>query len=93
MGGYGSNLFYPLLANGESGTVMAQQLYESDIEWTRHRDTIDYLAKESGLPVWEIGQIYETELQRLKAEARVKDFLPVLIIRIVKDTIRRKHPH
>lgn len=72
---------------------MTQPLYENDIELSRHRDTIDHLAKESGLPTWEISRIYEAELQRLKADAKVKDFLPVLIIRIVKDTIRQKINH
>ena len=69
---------------------MTEDLYDDDVEWNKHQDTIDHLAKESGMPVNEIGRIYEAELLRLKADARVKDYLPVLLIRKVKDTIKRK---
>ncbi|MHB8742449.1 MAG: DUF3562 domain-containing protein [Sulfuricaulis sp.] len=73
---------------------MKQPLYdESEVESSRHRDTIDHLAKESGLPASEIFRIYEAELQRLKTDAKVKDFLPVLLIRIVRDTIRQRINH
>jgi hypothetical protein len=67
---------------------MMEDLYDNDVEWTKHQDTINHLAKESGLPAWEIGRIYKAELHRLKADARVKDYLPVLLIRKVKDSIK-----
>jgi Protein of unknown function (DUF3562) len=69
---------------------MREDLYDDVVERTKHQDTIDHLAKESGLPVGEIGRIYEAELLRLKADARVKDYLPVLLIRKVKDTLKRR---
>jgi len=72
---------------------MTEDLDDNDVEWAKHQDTIDHLARESGLPVGEIGRIYEAELHRLKADARVKDYLPVLLIRKVKDTIKRNGGH
>ncbi len=66
-------------------------LYDDDKERTLHKGAIHDLSRESGLPEWEIGKMYEQELDKLKQTARVKDFLPVLTRRLVKETLRLKH--
>lgn len=66
-------------------------IYDNDKERTLHSGMIHDLSRESGLPEWEIGRIYEQELDKLMKTARVKDFLPVLIRRLVKDNLRKQH--
>ena len=66
-------------------------LYDDDKERTIHSGAIHELSRESGLPEWEIGRIYELELDKLKRAARVKDYLAVLTRRLVKETLRHRH--
>lgn len=66
-------------------------LYDNDKERTLHKVAIHDLSRESGLPEWEIGKLYEEELDKLKQTARVKDYLPVLTRRLVKETLRHRH--
>jgi hypothetical protein len=66
-------------------------LYDNDKERVLHSGAIQELSRESGLPEWEIGRIYEQELDKLKRTARVKDYLPVLIRRLVKENLRNQH--
>ena len=66
-------------------------LYDNDKERILHAGAIHDLSRESGLPEWEIGKMYEQELDKLKRSARVKDYLPVLTRRLVKETLRLKH--
>lgn len=66
-------------------------IYDDDNERTLHSGVIHDLSRESGLPEWEIGRIYEQELDKLKRTARVKDFLPVLTRRLVIENLRNQH--
>lgn len=66
-------------------------LYDNDKERALHSGAIHDLSRESGLPEWEIGRMYEQELDKLKRTARVKDYLPVLTRRLVKETLRHRH--
>jgi hypothetical protein len=63
-------------------------LYDDEKEHALHRGAIYELARSSGLSEVEVGKIYERELEKLKKSARVKDFLPVLTHRLVKDNLR-----
>jgi hypothetical protein len=63
-------------------------VYSSDNrEHAKHLAMIHYLANELGLPEPEVGRIYEQEFGRLSAQARVKDFLPLLVGRRVRDSL------
>lgn len=66
-------------------------IYNDDKERALHSGAIHDLSRESGLPEWEIGRIYEQELDKLRRTARVKDYLPVLIRRLVKENLRNQH--
>jgi len=66
-------------------------LYDDDKERAVHSGAIHELSRESGLPEWEIGRIYEQELDKLKRAARVKDYLGVLTRRLVKETLQHRH--
>jgi len=62
--------------------------YDNDKERSLHSGAIHDLSLASGLPEWEIGKIYEQELDKLKSTARVKDYLSVLTCRVVKESLR-----
>lgn len=52
---------------------------------------IEHLASELGIPQPEVGRVYEQELDKLGAHAKVKDFLPLLVERRVKESLRVHH--
>lgn len=58
----------------------------SETERKKHLGTIDMLTALSGISKTEIGKRYEAELERTSA-ARVRDFLPILIGRKVKQEL------
>ena len=62
--------------------------YEDEKERALHLGAIHDLAQASGLPEGEVGKIYQREFEKLKKSARVKDFLPVLTHRLVKNNLR-----
>lgn len=71
------------------------ELQRDAAERKKHLDTIEILAEQSGAPRTEVGRLYEAELKRIDSTTRVRDFLPVLIARKVKEDLRRrdrKHP-
>jgi hypothetical protein len=55
-----------------------------------HVHAIHALAVETRLPVERVGNLYAVELERLTAGARVKDYLPVLISRRVRQILREQ---
>ena len=60
-------------------------------ERSRHFGEIQVLADELGRPVPEIAQLYEDVLDSLRAQARVTDFLAVLVSKRVRALCRRRH--
>ncbi len=68
---------------------MNTALYEDEREEESHFNTIEVLARDFGCPVEEIEQLYETELKRLKRNARIKDFLAVLVTKRLKEIYSR----
>lgn len=62
----------------------------SEIERKKHLGTIDMLTEQSGIPKTEIGKRYEAELERAMS-ARIRDFLPILIGRKVKQDLLKNH--
>lgn len=53
----------------------------------RHLDAIRRLADSLGKPLEVVQSLYERELERLSPDARVKDYLTVLVTRRVKDQL------
>ena len=68
--------------------MTATILYDNDKERAAHAGVIHDIAQRLGLPEREVGQIYEQELARVKQRARIKDFLPVLLGRAVRENLR-----
>jgi hypothetical protein len=52
-----------------------------------HQDAIRRLADSLGTPLETVQSLYERELERITPEARIKDYLAVLISRRVKDQL------
>jgi hypothetical protein len=71
---------------------MLEDVIDDQKERARHQAAIHYLARELGFPEPEVGRVYERELVRLNSQARVKDFLTVLVGRRVKEDLRQ-HEH
>lgn len=63
-------------------------LYEDDVEQGLHESAIERLSRDLRRPEPGIRTAYETVLSRLKEEARIKDYLVVLVTRNVKDMMR-----
>jgi hypothetical protein len=68
--------------------MTATQLYEDESERTQHIRAMKMLAKDLDSPEEQVSQIYEFELEKLKADARVKEFLIVLVSRRVREIFK-----
>ena len=55
-----------------------------------HTSAIQALAVEARLPVDRVSDVYGAELERLMVDARIKDFLPVLLSRRVRQILREQ---
>jgi hypothetical protein len=53
-----------------------------------NRDTILSLARETHYPLPIVTSVYEAEFARLKAEARITDYLVLFASRRTRDTLR-----
>jgi hypothetical protein len=51
---------------------------------TEHQDLIRVLAEELRVPLDLVAEIYARELERLRPNARVTTFLPLLVSRLVR---------
>ena len=65
-------------------------LYENEIEEKLHRNSIQTLVRETRMPGDIVCSLYESVFNRLKNHARIKDFLPILVSREVKDILLHK---
>jgi hypothetical protein len=52
-----------------------------------NQDTITSIAQEMHYPLPVVRRVYETEFARLKAEARVKDYLVLFAARRTRDVL------
>ncbi|MBI3802983.1 MAG: DUF3562 domain-containing protein [Nitrospirae bacterium] len=64
--------------------------YEDDKEQARHFSAKQRLARELRIPLEEIGALYERILKELRKQARIKEFLSILVSRRVRDLLRPK---
>ena len=61
--------------------------YSSDGEECAHRRAIERLASELGIDTLIVGPAWEENRQRLLCDARVKDYLLVLVWRATRDAL------
>lgn len=59
-------------------------LYENEIEERQHSNAIEMIAMHTGIPADEVRRFYIIVLERFKRQARVKDFLTILVSRRVE---------
>lgn len=65
-------------------------LYEDDPERLRHLKAMQTVAGRIGASIEEVGRLYEAVLRDFKRNARVRDFLPILVSRRVEYLLRTK---
>jgi hypothetical protein len=63
--------------------------YDNEAEERQHSKAIQKLAGELGMPEKEIRGLYEEILCHIREDARIKDYLIVLVSRNVRDVVRR----
>ena len=59
----------------------------------RHLDEMQRLARETDCPLHVITPIYEGTLARLKADATIHDYLPILVAKGVKNVLKDMARH
>ena len=69
-----------------------QTPYEDREEEALHQSVVNALAQEIHQPVENVKMVYEVELARLKARAKVKDYLALLASRRAREKLLGKHP-
>ena len=67
-----------------------QSPYESRDEEALHQSVVDALAREIHQPVENVKTVYEVEFARLKARAKVKDYLALLTSRRTREKLLGK---
>ena len=68
--------------------VRQAPLYKDDNDRSRHLHTMARLAEEVAYPVHVIEPIYEKMLARLKLQATVHDYLPILVAKSVRHVLK-----
>jgi uncharacterized protein DUF3562 len=67
-----------------------QTPYENRDEEALHQSVVDALAREIHQPVENVKTVYEVEFARLKARAKVKDYLALLTSRRTREKLLGK---
>lgn len=62
-------------------------LYENEVEEKRHFNVIQTIARETGISAEDVCLLYEAVLEKFKEHAKIKDFLPIIVRREVKDML------
>jgi hypothetical protein len=57
-----------------------------------NEDTITSLAQEMRFPLLVVKRVYEAEFARLKADARITDYLVIFAARRTRDVLLAKQP-
>ena len=65
-------------------------LYDDEIEKRLHLRAIKILSANAGLSADRVERLYEIVLHRLKGEAKIKDFLPILVSRRVRYLLEKR---
>jgi hypothetical protein len=65
-------------------------MYADREERSNHQRAIEFVARESQVPINEVAQLYEDERAELEVDARITRFLPIFAIRKVRETLRQR---
>jgi len=57
-----------------------------------NQDVITSIARELNYPVPVVTRVYEAEFARLKADARITDYLVLFAARHTRDALLARHP-
>jgi hypothetical protein len=57
-----------------------------------NEDTITSIAQETHYPLPVVKQVYDAEFARLKADARITDYLVLFAARRTRDVLLARHP-
>jgi len=55
-----------------------------------HKRFIEVIARESAVSIDEVARLYDHERAALEASSRIKAFVPVFVMRNVRDLLRRR---
>jgi hypothetical protein len=64
--------------------------YDNDTEEAIHYRSIEVVSHAAGQPFECVKRLYEIVLLRLKRQARVKDFLPILVAKRTTELINKR---
>lgn len=70
------------------GPFIHHPLYSDANDKLKHQHNIERLAEEIHRPVQEVMPLYEHVLTQLQVGARIKDFLPILVSKNVKQLLK-----
>ncbi len=73
--------------------TICKELYEDEVEESRHLFVMRDLARGMKVPLEEIIEPYEKSLKKIKETAKVRDYIVLLVIRDVKEALREKSAH
>ena len=65
-------------------------MYADRSEGFHQQRAIEFLARESQVPINEVAQLYEDERAVLAVGARITGFVPIFAIRKVREILRRR---
>jgi hypothetical protein len=65
-----------------------ESLYADESDRKRHAGSMRAVANDVERPVDEIAQVYESVLEHLKTQARIEDYLPILVSKKVREFYR-----
>lgn len=68
-------------------TLETTFLYENEKEERWHSNAIEMLAKDLGISVEKIHSLYAIVLEEFIRDSKIKDYLPILVSRRVKDIV------
>lgn len=71
----------------DSGALQTP-LYQDENDRSRHLHNMARLAEETAYPVHLIEPLYEKLLARLKLQATVQDYLPILVAKNVRHALK-----
>lgn len=77
-----------LLPSPSSTAGTSSEPHAGANEWVKHMHMIERLADEIGLPVTEVKPLYEDIFMNMRDNARIHDYLPILVSKRVKDLLK-----
>jgi F0F1-type ATP synthase gamma subunit len=81
------------MGRSDPGIVGASAIFDDAKEEAVHLVAMKALAHGLGRPLDEVRPVYEKHYSRLKADARVGQYLPLLTTRRTRDELQRRTRH